>query len=56
MNCLGSEKIGVREAMGLRLFIFFGYVFHVQNLCEWRERQIPLFDLVSLAFVLYFLF
>ena len=34
----------------------FGYVLHVQNLCEWRERQIPLFDLVSLAFLLYILF
>ena len=47
---------GLREAMGLRLFIFFGYVLHVQNLCEWRERQIPVFDLVFLAFLLYFLF
>ena len=34
----------------------FGYVLQVQNLCEWRERQMPLFDLVSLAFLLYFLF
>ena len=47
---------GLREAMRFRLFIFFGYVFHVQNLCEWRERKIPLFDLLSLAFLLYFLF
>ena len=46
----------MREAMGFRLFIFFGYVLHVQNLCEWRERKIPLFDLLSLAFLLYFLF
>ena len=36
---------GFREAMGFRLFIFFGYVLQVQNLCEWRERKIPLFDL-----------
>ena len=36
--------------------IFFGYVFDVQNLCEWRERQIPLFDLISLTFLFYFLF
>ena len=45
--------------MGFRLFIFVEYVLHVldvQNLCEWRERKIPLFDLVSLAFLLYFLF
>ena len=47
---------GLREAMGLRLFIFFGYVFHVQNLCEWREKQIQLFDLVFFAVLLYFLF
>ena len=33
-----------------------GYVFHVQDLCELRERPIPLFDLVFLAFLCYFLF
>ena len=32
------------------------YVLHVQDLCELRERPIPLFDLVSLAFLCYFLF
>ena len=37
-------------------FFFFGYVLHVQNLCEWRDRQIPFFDLVFLAFLCYFLF
>ena len=36
--------------------IFFGYVLYVQNLCEWKKRQIPLLDLVSLVFLLYFLF
>ena len=46
---------GLREAMGLRLFIFFGYVLHVQNLCEWREKQIQLFDLVFFcSFALFF--
>ena len=34
-------------------FFFFGYVLHVQDLCEWRERQIPLFDLLSFAFLCY---
>ena len=34
----------------------FGYVLHVQDLCELRERPIPLFDFVSLAFLCYFLF
>ena len=33
-----------------------GYVLHVQDLCELRKRPIPLFDLVSLAFLCYFLF
>ena len=42
--------------MGLRLFVFVGYVLHVQNLCEWKERQILLFNLVYIAFLLYFLF
>ena len=32
------------------------YVLHVQDLCELRERPIPLFDLVSLPFYCYFLF
>ena len=32
------------------------YVLHVQDLCELRERPIPLFGLVSLAFLCYFLF
>ena len=36
--------------------IFFWHILHVQNLCEWWERQIPLFDLVSLVFLLYYLF
>ena len=31
-----------------------GYVLHVQDLCELRERPIPLFDFVSLAFLCYF--
>ena len=48
------------ETMGLRLFFFFfGYdlhVLHIQNLCEWKEIQIPLFDLISLVFLLYFCF
>ena len=38
------------------VFFFFGYVLHVQDLCEWRERQILLFNLLSLAFLYYFLF
>ena len=37
-------------------FFIFGYVLHVQDLCEWRERQMPLFDLLSLAFLCYFFF
>ena len=37
-------------------FFFFWYVLNVQDLCEWRERQISLFDLLSLAFFYYFLF
>ena len=38
-------------------FDFFGmYILHVQDLCEGRERPIPVFDLVSLAFLYYFLF
>ena len=32
------------------------YVLLVQDLCELREWPIPLFDLVSLAFLCYFLF
>ena len=32
------------------------YVLNVQDLCELRERPIPLFDLVSLTFLCYFLF
>ena len=32
------------------------YVLHVQDLCELRERPIPLFDFVSFAFLCYFLF
>ena len=32
------------------------YALHVQDLNELRERPIPLFDLVSLAFLWYFLF
>ena len=43
----GKKKI----IMGLMI-----YVLHVQDLCELRERPIPLFDLVSLAFLCYFLF
>ena len=35
---------------------FFGYVLHIQDMCGWRERQIPLFDLLSLTFLCYFLF
>ena len=42
--------------VGLGFIFFFWYVLHVQNLCELRERPIPLFDLVSLAFLCYFLF
>ena len=38
---------GLREAMRFRLFIFLGMFFMF---------KIPLFDLVSLAFLLYFLF
>ena len=33
-----------------------GYVLCVQDLCELRKRPILLFDLVSLAFLCYFLF
>ena len=40
----------------LGFFFFFGYVLNVQDLCEWRERQISLFDLFSLAFLCYSLF
>ena len=36
------------------MFYFFGYVLHVQDLCELRERSISLFDLVSLTFLCYF--
>ena len=32
------------------------YVLHVQDLCELIERPIPLFDLVSLTLLCYFLF
>ena len=28
----------------------------MQNLYEWRERQIPLFDMVSLTFLCFFFF
>ena len=31
-----------------------GCVLHIQELCELRERPIPLFDLVSLTFLCYF--
>ena len=31
-----------------------GYVLHVQDWCELRERPIPLFDLISLAFFVLF--
>ena len=37
-------------------FFFFGYYLHVQDLCERRVRQIPLFDFLSFAFLCYFLF
>ena len=47
--------LGVREAMGLRLFIFLG-TFFLFEICVNGERQIPVFDLVFLAFLLYFLF
>ena len=40
----------------VRVLFIFGYVLHVQDLYELRERPIPLFDLVSLAFLCYFLF
>ena len=40
-----------KKIMGLMI-----YVLHVQDLCELRERSIPLFDFVSLVFFCYFLF
>ena len=45
------EKKKKKKILGLMI-----YVLHVQDLYELRERPIPLFDLVSLAFLCYFLF
>ena len=47
------ENLGMWEKKILGLMI---YILHVQDLCELRERPIPLLDLVSLAFLCYFLF
>ena len=44
-------ECGKKKFLGLMI-----YVLHVQDLCELRERPIPLFNLVSLAFLCYFLF
>ena len=38
MNCLGSEKMGVREAIGLRLFIFLD-TFFMFKICVNGERD-----------------
>ena len=45
------ERIWECEKKNLGLMI---YVLHVQDLCELRERPIPLFDLICLAFLCYF--
>ena len=50
MRELGNVK-KKKKIMGLMI-----YVLHVQDLCELRERPIPLFDLVSLTFLYYFWF
>ena len=47
------ENLGMWKKKILGLMI---YILHVQDLCELRERPIPLLDLVSLAFLCYFLF
>ena len=44
-------ECGKKKILGLMI-----YILHVQDLCELRERPIPLLDLVSLAFLCYFLF
>ena len=50
MRELGNVK-KIKKILGLII-----YVLHVQDLCELRERPIPLFDPVSFAFLCYFLF
>ena len=46
---------GLREAMGLRLFIFLG-TFFMFKICVNGERDKITFYIVSLTFLLYFLF
>ena len=60
MNCLGSEKMGVREAIGLRLFIFL-YTFFMFKICVNGERDkyqflILFFFLHFCSIFLFFLF
>ena len=46
-----EKKNNKKKILGLMI-----YVLHFQDLCELRKRWIPLFDLVFLAFLCYFLF
>ena len=57
-KCFIKSVILCRLIRGFFFFFFCGYVLHVQDLCKWRERerQIPLFDLLSFAFMCYYLF
>ena len=52
---IGTEDTNKVMSLVMEVLVF-GYVLHVQDLCELRKRSIPLFDLVSLAFLYYFLF
>ena len=51
MNCLGSEKMGVREAIGLRLFIFLD-MFFMFKICVNGERD--KYQFLILFFFLHF--
>ena len=55
MNCLGSEKMGVREAIGLRLFIFLD-TFFMFKICVNGERDKYQFLILFFffSFLLYF--
>ena len=57
MNCFGSEKMGVREAIGLRLFIFLD-TFFMFKICVNGERdKYQFFILVFFCiFALFFCF
>ena len=50
---IGTEDTNKVMSLVMEVLVF-GYVLHVQDLCELRERPIPLFDLVSLAFFVLF--